>query len=103
MAVDKRHPQFTEYSDAWENAAARSHSEPKRLAYDDYRAADAAKMAESGLFAQAIKTLNEIGNTEYKDKHKGHLENIRRFPPPQPCGPHHALVGGGCLNCGWHP
>jgi hypothetical protein len=103
MPVDIKHPQFTAYSEAWDAAAERSSSPIKNLAYNDYRAADAAKAAESGNFDQAIRILDEIGNMKYENKHAGHIEHIKRFRITTPCTSFHAKIGGGCFNCGWNP
>lgn len=60
MPVDTRHPRYTEYSDAWDAAAALGGSENKRLADDDYRAGDAARLAEIGAWEEAIALLADI-------------------------------------------
>lgn len=103
MTVDTRHPQFEAYSEAWDSACERVHSPLKNLAYNDYRAKDAANLADMGEFGGAIALLNKIGNLKYEEKHAGHLIHIKRSKSSTPCTPGHALIGGGCVNCGWNP
>jgi hypothetical protein len=60
MPVNQKHPKYPAYLDAWDLAARRSGVEPKRLAYDDYRAKVAGDYAEIEQFDHAINSLNEI-------------------------------------------
>ena len=66
--IDQKHPQFSDYSEAWEAAAERCGSDPKTLGYGDYRASDAARLAASGLWEDAIQTLGLIGTVSTPTK-----------------------------------